>query len=128
MVIQTRGKNRVWRQQGMLATDIMIAMGIMVIALLPLSNSFLKEQQALRMIYQRALVMSIVDGEMERLVAGEWRGYTEGKHEYRVRAAARENLPGGKFVLQRDDRRLMLSWIPLKKGSGGRFSREVILP
>ena len=56
----------------MLMTELMVAIAFLSIAVLPLALSFAKEHQYLRSCYQRAVVMELVDGEMELLIAGEW--------------------------------------------------------
>lgn len=68
--------------------------------------------------------MEIVDGEMEILVAGEWRAYPEGTHEYNVSARAASNLPRGKFVLTRTGNRLRLEWSAASARGIGKVVRE----
>ena len=58
-------------QRGLLLTEMVVAMAILVVAVLPLAYSIISEQRLLRTYYQRAVAMEIVDGEMEALVAGE---------------------------------------------------------
>jgi hypothetical protein len=114
-------------QQGMLMTELVMAMAIFVIAVLPLACSFAQEQKLLRAYYHRAVAMEIVDGEIEALAAGEWRSFNEGAHEYAVRANSVTNLPPGKFLLTVSGKRIRLEWLPEGRGRGGKVIREAIV-
>jgi len=61
---------------------------------------------------------------MEALAAGEWRAFTPGTHEYRVRAGAATNLPPGRFVLTLAPGTVRLEWQPAVKQHGGAVIRE----
>ena len=61
--------------------------------------SFASERRLARAYYQRAVAMEIVDGEMEVLLAGEWRDFPPGTQDYRVHCGAATNLPPGRFIL-----------------------------
>ncbi len=98
----------------MLSTDLFVALGILAIALLPISYSFLKEQQVCRGYYERALANQIVDGEMEVLAAGEWRALSEGKQDYAVSTRAGKNLQKGRLAFSRSGNFLRLEWHPDK--------------
>ena len=115
------------RRRGMLLTEMVIAMAILVVAVLPLAYSFISEQRLLRTYYYRAVAMEIVDGEMEALAAGEWRAFNEGAHEYAVRANAITNLPPGQFRLTVSGPRLRLEWLPQARHQGGSVVRETII-
>jgi hypothetical protein len=71
--------------------------------------------------------MEIIDGEMEALVAGEWRAFAQGRQSYSVRAASSTNLPAGEFVLTLTNAKALLEWIPKARGVGGSVVREVKL-
>src|SRR5262245_5983576 len=58
-------------EQGALATECVIAMSILAVVMLPLAFSFLQETKLLRVYYHRAIALEIIDGEMEKLAAGE---------------------------------------------------------
>ncbi|HKS38144.1 MAG TPA: hypothetical protein VJW76_13185 [Verrucomicrobiae bacterium] len=116
------------RARGLLTTELVVAMAILVLAMIPLSYAVLRERQLSRALYCRAIATEIVDGEMEVLRAGEWRVFREGSHPYSPRAESGTNLPPGRFTLTREARRLRLEWIPEKRGKGGRVAREVTLP
>ena len=120
--------NRPERKRGFLTVELVVAMAILLVAVFPLSYDFLRERQLSRACYYRAVAMEIVDGEMEVLQGGEWRAFGEGSQPYSVRAESAANLPAGRFVLTRAGKRLRLEWLPAKRGTGSRVSREVTLP
>ena len=60
-------------EHGMLMAELVVAMAILMIAVMPIGYSFMQDARLFRVTYQRAVAMEIVDGEMEILVAGEWR-------------------------------------------------------
>jgi len=113
------------RRRAVLAVDLAVAMGIMVLVMLPLSVAFMNENKLFRACYLKAVALEIVDGEMEVLAAGEWRAFPTGTHPYTVPAAAVVNLPPGDFQLTIAQRRIRLEWIPKARGHGGRVTREV---
>lgn len=125
MVTQTHSTGRA-RERGALQADLLVAMAIIAVAMIPLSAGFMTEQKVLRSHYWHAVAMEIVDGEMEILVAGEWRALPEGTQTYPVKAGAAKNLPPGKFTLTRTGKSLRLEWTPDKGGSGGKVVREAV--
>jgi hypothetical protein len=120
-------KNNVRAERAMLSTELVVAMAILLIAVLPLGYSFVGDTRVLRATYQRAVAMEIVDGEMEILAAGEWRAFPEGAQSYVVQAGAATNLPPGRFQLTRTGNQLRLEWLPDRKHAGGNIVREVTL-
>lgn len=114
-------------QQGALMTELLVGISVLVLALLPLAYSISSEQRVARAMYQRAVAMELVDGEMEALVAGGWRSFVPGSHQYPVRANSITNLPPGQFLLTIGSDRLRLEWKPAIKHHGGGVSREVAL-
>ena len=112
------------RRRGALITEVVVAMGLLTFAMLPLAFSIVREQKLTRAYFNRAIVMEIIDGEMEALMAGEWRAFMPGAQTYPVRAEAAKSLPAGKFVLTLDDERVRLEWLPEKSGRGGPVVRE----
>jgi hypothetical protein len=115
------------RQRAALLVELLVAMAILAGVLLPLAYSFVSERRLARGSYQRAVAMEIVDGEMEVLLAGEWRAFTPGTHDYHVRAAAATNLPPGHFILNVQPDKLQLRWQPALKDHGGPVTREAML-
>jgi hypothetical protein len=115
------------RASGWVVAELMFALSVIVIALIPLAFSFRAEKQLVRANYNQVVAMEIVDGEMEFLHAGAWRNYLDGEQPYKTSARAATNLPGG-FFLTRSESGLRLEWRPSKKGAGGKVTREVALP
>ncbi len=111
-------------RRGALMTELLVAMALLAAALLPLAYSFASERRLARAQYQRAVAMEIVDGELETLIAGEWRAFTPGTHEYLVRAGAATNLPPGRFLLLIENDKVRLAWNPAIKQHGGAVVRE----
>jgi hypothetical protein len=111
-------------ERGMLMTELFVAIAIVVATMVPLGLAMTKEHQYLRACYNRAVAMEIVDGEMEILVAGEWRAFADGIHPYAVSARAATNLPSGGFALTVTGKRLRLEWLPAQKDRGGKIARE----
>ncbi len=120
MQISPSGRNRC----GALMTELLVAMALLAAALLPLAYSFASERRLARAQYQRAVAMEIVDGELETLIAGEWRAFPTGTHEYLVRARAATNLPPGRFLLTIENDKVRLTWSPAVKQHGGAVVRE----
>jgi hypothetical protein len=107
--------------------ELLVAMAILAGVLVPLGWSITSERRLARALYQRAIAMEILDGEMETLLAGEWRAFTAGSREYQVHAGAATNLPPGTFSLTINSNRLRLDWIPAVKHHGGAIFREARL-
>ena len=124
MVIQLQSKRR--RAGGMLTADLIVAMGLLVLTVIPLSFSFVREQKLCRAYYYRSVAMEIVDGEMEKLVAGDWKNYPAGKQRYEVKAEAAKNLKG-EFLLEVGGKTLRLEFVPTGNDRGGRVAREVTI-
>ena len=115
------------RQHGSLMVELLVALAILIGVLLPLAYSFVGERRLARAYYQRAVAMEIVDGEMEALLAGEWRAFSAGTHDYTAHAGAATNLPPGRFTLSVQPRKLRLRWQPAVKDHGGPVTRQAIL-
>jgi hypothetical protein len=113
-----RGINlRVRGEVGSMIAELLVAMSILVLAVLPLAASFASEQREVRRCYQKAVAMEVIDGEMEVLMAGEWREYKEGRQSYSLSAASGKNLPPGKAWLTVSGKRVRLEWSPdVKRG------------
>ncbi|HEX4644754.1 MAG TPA: hypothetical protein VH598_04025 [Verrucomicrobiae bacterium] len=128
MVTTTKTLNRSRRlQSGLLMTDLIIGLGILVIALMPLAYSLDKEHKIIRASYHKAAAMEIIDGEMEILMAGEWREFKEGVQPYSLPSETAKNLPPGKVMLTITGKRIRLEWQPDQKYSGGKILREGVI-
>jgi hypothetical protein len=115
-------------RRGALITEWAVAMGILVVVMLPLAYSLVQESRLCRAYYYKAVALEIIDGEMEVLAAGEWRAFKSGEQAYALSSRAATNLPPGAFRLTVEEKRLRLDWIPARHGYGGRLTREVKLP
>ena len=115
------------RRAGLLMTDLLVSIALLCIAIVPIVLGLTEERRALRSSYQHAIAAEIVDGEMELLVAGEWRSYSNGVHQLTMHANAATNLPPGRFQLTVASKHLLLEWLPNKTGQGGSIRREVTL-
>lgn len=124
IALQTNSRHR---KAGLLMTDLLVSITLLCLAIVPIVMGLVQESRALRANYQHAIAAEIVDGEMELLVAGEWRSYTNGVHQLSPRANAATNLPPGHFQLTVAPKHLLLEWLPSVTGQGGRVSREVML-
>lgn len=122
MVIKTRQYSK---RGAIMIAEMVVAMGIVFIAVLPLCFSAGADARGFRATYQRAVAMEIVDGEMEILAAGAWRDLPEGVHPYAVHARAAANLPAGEFKFTRTGQHLRLEWKSNKKLGIGPVVREV---
>jgi hypothetical protein len=112
------------KRSGALTTELVVAMAILATALLPISFAFIQEMKLCRAYYYKAVAMEIIDGEMEILVAGEWRAFQQGTQPYAVNAGSATNLPPGKFTLTLTGKQARLEWAPNLQGKGGKVSRE----
>lgn len=121
MVIRSR---RPAKQGGFMMAEMVMAMSILVIAMLPLAFSSKSDARLFKATYQRAVAMEIVDGEMEILTAGAWHDFPEGTHPYSVHARSAANLPAGQFQLTRKGQYLRLEWSSTKKQGIGPIVRE----
>ena len=115
------------RRGGWLVAELMIAIAVLSIAMIPLAFSFRGEQKLARTHYHQVIAMEIVDGEMEFLQAGHWRNFPQGEHPYTVKVDAATNLPPGIFLLTRTEKILRLEWRPQKKKTAPAVSREISL-
>jgi hypothetical protein len=119
--------SRTATRRGALMVELLVAMALLTGAVLPLAYSIAKEKRLARAMYQRAVAMEIVDGELEVLATGGWRAYTNGTREYEVHALAASNLPPGRFWLTLQPGLVRLEWRPTVKQHGGSVVREVKL-
>ena len=104
--------------------ELLVAIAILLAVLLPVAYSFDAEKRVAREYYAHAIAMEVVDGEMEVLLAGEWRVFTPGTHPYTPRAGSLTNLPPGQFTVTIEPNKVRLEWQPSVKQYGGRVVRE----
>lgn len=128
MVTGSPHRRRRLARRGVLMTELVVAISIVVLAIFPLALAFLNEQKLCRAYYYRALALEIVDGEMEVLAAGEWRAFPAGAQTYEPLAAVVTNLPPGRFELTVSAPTVRLAWLPARPDVGGQVVREVKVP
>jgi hypothetical protein len=110
---------------GFLNFELIVAIAILAVVMLPLGGAWYHEKKLLRVYYHDAIAMEILDGEMEVLAAGDWRSFPEGRHELKPTARAATNLPPGHFILTREAKNARLEWLPER---GRKMRREIQLP
>jgi hypothetical protein len=124
MVIHVKNKSR---EAGSFMIEAFVGIALLVGVMLPIAYSFASEKNLARAYYSRAVAMEIVDGEMEVLMAGEWRAFTPGTHPYAVHGDALTNLPPGQFVVTIQTNKVRLEWQPAVKQRGGPVVREAMV-
>lgn len=107
--------------------DLVVALGILALAMIPLAVSFAHEAKLLHAEYDRAVAIEIVDGEMEILAAGDWKNFPDGAQNYSVHAKAAANLPPGNFELTRNGNHLRLEWKSNRPIGIGPVAREITI-
>src|ERR1700722_5010624 len=112
------------RKGGYLEMDLVVALAILALAIIPLAFSFGQEREMLRLDYSRAVADEVVDGEMEILAAGDWKSFPDGQQNYTVNSHAAANLPPGSFEFTKTGNHLRLQWTPKKKEGIGAIVRE----
>jgi hypothetical protein len=115
------------RAGGFLEVDLMVGLAILMLAVLPLAYSFVRQRQALKIEYCRSVADEIVDGEMEILLAGAAKDLPDGSQDYSVHARAASQLPPGHFQLTKTGNHLRLAWTSDKRRGFGTVVREATL-
>lgn len=105
--------------------DLVVAVAILGLAIIPVGFSYAHEQKALRADYYQAVANEVVDGEMEILAAGHWKQLPDGAHVYAVHSRAAKNLPAGHFELSKSGNHLRLEWSPNAREGVGAVVREI---
>ena len=112
-------------RRGFLMVDLVVAMAILTLTIVPLGFSFARERRAQRAEYFRAAADEIVDGEMEIIAAGDWKNLPDGAQTYTVRSRAAASLPAGRFQLTKTGKHLRMEWTPDRREGVGAIVREV---
>ena len=107
--------------------DLVVALGILGVAIIPLAVSFAHEAKMLHGEYDRAVAIEIVDGEMEILAAGDWKNFPDGTQNYPIHEKAAANLPAGNFQLIKNGNYLRLEWKSNRQIGIGVVVREVTI-
>jgi hypothetical protein len=113
--------------RGFLQIDLVVALAILAIAIVPLGFSFARERQVLKIEYFHSVINELVDGEMEILAAGGAKNFPDGSQKYSVQSLAAKNLPAGHFQLTKNGNHLRLEWLPDGKHGLSAVARETTL-
>jgi hypothetical protein len=124
MVVRPSGERQ---RRGSLQMDCLVALGLLMTVVLPLAYGFLHSQRLMRQTYQRAVVVELIDGELEVLARGEWRAFPLGTVDYPLRGGALTNVPPGRFILTRTAQLCRLDWQPADARQHVPFGREIAL-
>ena len=114
-------------RRGFMEVDLLVALAILGLALVPLGYSFARERQVLRMEYNHSVINEIVDGEMEILADSAAKNLPDGKQTYTVESHAAANLPPGHFQLTKAGNHLRLAWLPDAKSGVSAVVRETVI-
>ncbi|HEX7653303.1 MAG TPA: hypothetical protein VF607_07345 [Verrucomicrobiae bacterium] len=113
--------------RGFLQIDLVAALVLLTIALIPVGFAFQRERHLLQVEYQRAAIDELVDGELELLVAGGAQIIPAGEQPYLMHSRILSHLPPGHFQLTRTERHLQLAWLPDEKAGVSAVVREATL-
>lgn len=116
-----------WARRGFLEVDLLVALAILTLAVVPLGFAFARERQVLKIEYQRSAIIEIVDGEMEILAAGAAKNLPDGGQAYPFHSRSVGNLPDGHFQLTKNGSHLRLEWLPDAKSGISAVVRETTL-
>ena len=125
--MKTRCPSRFGTCAGALLAEAVVALAILAAVMLPLAFTFRQENHVCRDAYFKAVAMEVADGEMETLLAGEWRAFQPGRQPYPAKAPAATNLPPGEWMLTLDSPRLRLEWNPTLRHPAIAVVREAML-
>ncbi len=118
---------RAQRRRAFASIDLFLAMAIFLVGFFSIAYLSTREMKLARAYYFDAIAMSLVDGELEVLAAGAWRGLPIGESPYRSPASTMKSLPPGEFRATRRDQLVRLEWIPASRGNGRQIIREFAL-
>ena len=107
--------------------DVMVAIVILMLVFIPLTVTSSRKLDLARRHHVEAVVLQLIDGEIDVLLAGEHKKYNFGEHRITPAGEAAEDLPKGDFILTLKKKQLSLVWIPVKQAKWGRIDREVNL-
>ena len=107
--------------------DVMGAIVILMLVFIPLTVTSSRKLDLARRHHVEAVVLQLIDGEIDVLLAGEHKKYNFGEHRITPAGEAAEDLPKGDFILTLKKKQLSLVWIPVKQAKWGRIDREVNL-
>ncbi len=112
--------------------EIMIAITVLSIALIPLAYNIKAEMQMLSALYYRSVAEQVLDGHIKFLALGEYKKYTEGQQKYIINNKAFNQLPKGNITLEiskteENSIKIILQWETIKKHGIGKIYKEIII-
>jgi|TARA_B100001250_G_C19779176_1_gene781018 hypothetical protein len=107
--------------------DVVVAIAILMLVFIPLTVTSSGKLDLARRHHVEAVVLQLIDGEIDVLLAGEQKKYNFGEHRITPSGEAAEDLPKGEFILTLKEKQLSLAWVPVKLAKWGRIEREVNL-
>ena len=118
------------RLAGYIQADLITAFAVISLTLLPLGYGYVHHRRLVRNATTRAVVLELIDSEMEVLAAGEHRAFAEGSRAYPLRGLAVRDLPPGECTVVKsnlpDSRiHLTLAWTPTREGLLKPVQREI---
>jgi len=131
--VKTIASTTTRRRNGSLQADLVSALGLAALVVIPLGYGFLNHQRLVRNEAIHAVVLTLLDGEMEVLAAGELRSFNPGTHPYPLRGVAADRLPPGHCSLIRTTlpdqaTSLTLEWQPTNGSTLHSVTRTLVLP
>ncbi len=104
--------------------DLVIAIMLLGLVLLPLAHSFASQRRLLQAEMDRATMVQLVDGELEILLAGPWRKLPEGTSSLTIRTNGLVRVAAGSCAVTRSNGMVKLEWTPAARSGVGRIIRE----
>ena len=115
------------RRLAFIQLDVAVAIVILMLVFIPLTVTSSSKLDLARRHHVEAVVLHLIDGEIDVLLAGEKEKYNFGEHRINPAGEAAEDLPKGDFILTLKKNQLSLVWIPVKPAKWGRIERKVNL-
>tara|TARA_B100000029_G_scaffold500435_1_gene572192 strand:+ start:277 stop:657 length:381 start_codon:yes stop_codon:yes gene_type:complete len=115
------------RRLAFIQLDVAVAIVILMLVFIPLTVTSSSKLDLARRHHVEAVVLQLIDGEIDVLLAGELKKYKAGEQRITPAGEAAEDLPKGEFILTLKEKQLSLAWVPVKLAKWGRIERAVNL-
>lgn len=115
------------RRLAFIQLDVAVAIAILMLVFIPLTVTSSGKLDLARRHHVEAVVLQLIDGEIDVLLAGELKKYKAGEQRITPSGDVVEMLPKGDFVLTVKEKQLELVWVPVKLSKWGRIERAVNL-
>jgi hypothetical protein len=114
------------KRDGWMNVDLLVAIALLLLVVLPLAYGMVGERRLLDAELRRAALVELLDGELEILLAGEWRNRPEGESDVPLTGAATARLQPGRCVLVKTGKNLRLEWRSEKRDGAVSVSKEAV--